>query len=350
MTYPTALPTSYPPTEPGRNPKFAELLDVHLDYLRSKHYSESTIAVRRIRLNMFVSWCSAHGVNNPGEITRSVIEQYQQHLFHYGKRNGDTLSWSTQRSRLISLGVWLKWMARTGILPHNPFADVELPRPVYKLPEFLTATESEAVLHRASASNRTGIRDRAIMETLCSTGMRRSELLHLKLHDIDIERGVVAIRAGKGNRDRVVPVGDRCLAWISRYLSEVRPSFIADSGEQTVFLTSHGRPFTPNHLSGLVRNYVAAANVPKRGACHLFRHSMATLMLEGGADIRFIQQMLGHARLDSTEIYTHVSIPVLKIVHAQTHPASRVRVKNRKFTVLRLNVPAVSSRKSQYTS
>jgi site-specific recombinase XerD len=160
MTYPTAVSTP--------NLLSQELLDAHLEYLRSKHCSESTIAVRRIRLNMFAKWCSAHGVDGPGEINRKVIEQ--------------------------------------------------------------------------------------------------------------------------------------------------------------------------------------TANVPKRGACHLFRHSMATLMLEGGADIRFIQQMLGHARLDSTQIYTHVSIPVLKVVHAQTHPASRLRVKNRKFTVVRLNVPGAGSRKSQYTS
>ncbi len=281
MTYPTAASTPITPSGLQSNPSFQELLDAHLEYLRSKHYSESTIAVRRIRLNMFVSWCSTHAVNSPGEITRDVIEQYQQRLFHYHTRNGHGLSWSTQRSRLISLGVWLKWMARTNVLPHNPFAEVELPRPVYKLPEFLTATESEAVLHRACATRRTGLRDRAIMETLYSTGMRRTELLRLKLQDIDIERGVIAIRAGKGNRDRVVPVGERCLAWITRYVAEVRPYFVSDAAEQTVFLTSHGRPFTPNHLSGLVRNYVAAANVPKRGACHLFRHSMATLMFGG---------------------------------------------------------------------
>ncbi len=349
MTYPAVVST-LTPSDAESNPSFLKLLDAHLEYLRSKHYSESTIAIRRIRLGMFAGWCSDHGVSRPGEIARNTIEQYQQYLFRYHKRSGEPLSWSTQRSRLISLGVWLKWMARTGVLPHNPFAEVDLPRPVYKLPEFLTATESEAVLHRASASRRTGLRDRAVMETLYSTGIRRTELLRLKLQDIDIERGVVAIRAGKGNRDRVVPVGERCLAWITRYLAEVRPYFLSDPTEQTVFLTSHGRPFTPNHLSGLVRNYVAAAKVPKRGACHLFRHSMATLMLEGGADIRFIQQMLGHARLDSTQIYTHVSIPVLKVVHTQTHPASRLRVKNRKFTVVRLNVPATTSRKSQYTS
>ena len=161
--------------------------------------------------------------------------------------------------------------------------------------------------------------------------MRRNELLSLKLRDFNMESGVVAIRSGKGNRDRIIPVGDRCLHWVSRYLSDVRPMFVEQSDTETVFLTRTGRRFSPNHLSALVAKYVRSAGVGKRGACHLFRHTMATLMLEGGADIRYIQQMLGHAKLDTTQIYTHVSVPVLKIVHSRTHPASQTHGRRRKL-------------------
>ncbi len=318
---PTNLPAT---TDQTAAAIFAKLLQDHLEFLSQKHYSPATLHVRQIRLDMFVNWCTARGVTEPRSLTRNIVEQYQAYLFHYRKRNQEPLSWSTQHSRLVSLGVWLKWMARRGLIEHNPVAEIELPRAVYKLPEFLSARESEAILHRATTLTAVKLRDRAILETFYSTGMRRSELLKLKIRDFDMLGGVVAIRGGKGNRDRVIPVGDRCLAWLQQYLAKVRPMFAGISGEETVFLTSRGKPFTPNHLSALVKRYVTAARIGKRGACHLFRHTMATLMLEGGADIRYIQQMLGHAKLDTTQIYTHVSIPVLKIVHSQTHPASSI--------------------------
>lgn len=315
---------------------FAQLVEEHLEYLALKHYSPATLGVRRIRLRFFVDWCAVRNITEPSSLTRKAIEEYQAHLFHYRKHNGEPLCSSTQHSRLTSLGVWLKWMSRRNLLEYNPVAELELPRASYKLPSVLTCRETEAVLHTAAASSHVKIRDRAILETFYSTGIRRTELLRLKLLDLDFDGGVLAIRGGKGNRDRVVPVGQRCVSWIERYLSQVRPVFVCNKDEQTVFVTSHGKPFTPNHLSSLVREYVKASGIGKRGACHLFRHTMATLMLEGGADIRYIQQMLGHAKLDTTQIYTHVSIPILKIVHAQTHPACRQR--RGAFSVIRTRV------------
>ena len=129
---------------------------------------------------------------------------------------------------------------------------------------------------------------------------------------------------GKGRRDRVVPVGERALAWFDKYLHEIRPELAIDPDDGTVFLTAEGEPFSPNHLSALVRDYVEGAATGKSGACHLFRHTMATLMLEGGADIRYIQQMLGHAKLDTTQIYTHVSVRMLKEIHSATHPGAKL--------------------------
>jgi integrase/recombinase XerD len=149
------------------------------------------------------------------------------------------------------------------------------------------------------------------------------EILKLKLYDLDKNHGVVAVREGKGKRDRIVPIGERALAWLERYLVEVRPSIVGQPDEGFVFLSSTGRQFAPNYLSWLVRRYIQAAEPGKTGACHTFRHTMATLMLEGGADVRYIQAMLGHARLDTTQIYTHVSIRMLKQIHAATHPAAR---------------------------
>src|SRR5215472_14410741 len=216
-------------------------------------------------------------------------------------------------------------MERRHFVSSDPTLELELPRLAYRLPAVLTKEEVEFVLQQPRLEKLTGIRDRAILEMLYSTGMRRMELLRLSFFDLDLRLGVLTIREGKGRKDRVVPFGERALYWLDRYLSEARPVFAANSSSNTVFLTHFGRPFTPNHLSWLAGRYLRAANLGKKGACHIFRHTAATLMLEGGADSRYIQAMLGHARLDTTQIYTHVSIRMLKQVHAATHPAAGLR-------------------------
>jgi integrase/recombinase XerD len=143
----------------------------------------------------------------------------------------------------------------------------------------------------------------------------------------DPGRGTPMIRQGKGKKDRMIPISERAISWIEKYLNEVRPEMAtADSG-QILFLSNLGSTFTPNRLTALVRNYIDSASSGKRGSCHLFRHSMATHMLENGADVRYIQAMLGHANLNTTEIYTQVSIKKLKQVHTLPHPAKARRSK-----------------------
>src|SRR5690606_22035255 len=138
-----------------------------------------------------------------------------------------------------------------------------------------------------------GLRDRAILETFYSTGVRRAELIMIKVDELHAERGFLLVNQGKGKKDRVVPVGDRALHWIQRYLNEVRPSLQRRRVRRHLFLSRTGNALTPSGVSILVREYLTEAGVTGRGACHMFRHSMATSMLENGADIRFIQEMLG---------------------------------------------------------
>jgi integrase/recombinase XerD len=194
-----------------------------------------------------------------------------------------------------------------------------------RLPQPLTDTEITQVLAHAEPTTAIGLRDRAILETGYSTGLRRMELIRLRLYNLDLARGVPAVREGKGRKDRVVPIGERAIAWLGKYLDEARPQFVVEPDEGTVFLTRTGRRFHPNHLSRLARDYVVASGIAKRGACHLLRHTMATAMLEHGADVRVIQEILGHARLTTTQLYTRVSIRLLKAVHTATHPAATLR-------------------------
>jgi integrase/recombinase XerD len=234
------------------------------------------------------------------------------------------LSFSSQHSRLTCLRVWFRWMTRKNYILHNPASEIELPRLGFHLPPVLTQEEAELMLQQPNVADPLGIRDRAVLETFYSTGIRRTELLELKLPEIDRTNELITIREGKGKKDRVVPIGARALAWVDKYLNEVRPQLVVEPDDGTLFLTAEGEPFHKNHLSAMARSYVSQAQLGKSGACHLLRHTMATLMLEGGADIRFIQQMLGHAKLTTTQIYTHVSVRMLKQIHSATHPGARL--------------------------
>lgn len=168
-----------------------------------------------------------------------------------------------------------------------------------------------------------GLRDRAIIETFYSTAIRRSELAKLEVTDLNQERGTLQIRQGKGKKDRVVPIGEQAMAWQVRYLNEVRPKLAINSREPCLFLTSYGEGFNPDVLSRKLSSYIEKANIGRSGSCHLLRHSCATHMHDNGADIRYIQQLLGHEKLETTAIYTEVSIAQLRQIHQQTHPAER---------------------------
>jgi len=151
------------------------------------------------------------------------------------------------------------------------------------------------------------------------------EAVNLKLYDIDFTNGTVMIRQGKGKKDRMVPLGERAGAWLQKYIDEVRPGYVMEQDNGTVFLTEYGQAMINNRMSDSTKKHIEAAGILKPGACHIFRHSMATHMLENGADIRFIQMILGHSSLSTTEIYTQVSIRKLKAIHKATHPATLTR-------------------------
>jgi integrase/recombinase XerD len=264
-------------------------------------------------------------------VTLPLVERYQRWLFHYRKpRTGEPLSIHSQRSYLAALRPFFKWLVQQRYLLANPASELVIPRKIKHLPrDILSAEEAEAVLRQPDLTEPLGLRDRVILEAFYATAMRRIELVALKLRDLDLSRGAAMIREGKGGRQRVVPLGERCQAWVTKYLEEIRPQLAIEPDDGTVFLNNLGEPFHPNTLTHLVRQYVIASGVGKRGACHLFRHTAATLMLEGGADIRYIQQMLGHADLSSTEVYTHVTIDKLQAVHRLTHPGARLRRRGR---------------------
>ena len=314
-----------PAAELGDPRGLRALVARHLEWLPVANYSLRTVHVRGIYFRIFLRWCDERAIARPTEVTKPILERYQRWLYHYRKKNGHPLSFLGQHTHLVALRGFFRWLARQNLILYNPASDLELPRLAKRLPkDVMTAAEAEAVINTADVDDPLGLRNRAILETLYSTGMRKAELENLKIYDLDVERGTVAIREGKGKKDRIVPIGERALAWIEKYLVEVRPSFVVPPDEGYLFLEKTGGRFVSIHLTNLVRRHVEASGITKHGACHLFRHTMATLMLEGGADIRFIQEMLGYYDMSTTEIYTRVSIRKLKEIHTATHPAARL--------------------------
>ncbi len=306
---------------------FPVLIAQYLEHLRVRNYSPRTVSNCRVYLGYFTAWAAERGLTRPNEITKPILDRYQRWLYHYrSDKTGHPLSFRTQHVRLTPIRTFFKWLARENLLLSNPASELELPKLEKRLPKHvLSVAEVEQVLNSIDLADALGVRDRTMVETLYSTGMRRSELLHLAVVDLDTERGTLFIRQGKGAKDRMVPIGARAIVWIEKYLRELRPALVVAPDPGTLFLTTSGEPFTPGRLTQLVGRIVRGAGIGKSGACHLFRHTMATLMLEHGADVRFIQQMLGHARLTSTEIYTQVSIRALKAIHDATHPGARLR-------------------------
>lgn len=300
-----------------------------IDWTAARQYSAMTVQARRIEVGYFIDWCEERGIHRPDEVTRALLERYRQHVFTYRRKtDGAPLSHQTQGKRLISVRAFFQWMTRQHHLLYNPASELELPKQQQQLPRhILTVTEVEQVLNACDTDEPLGLRDRAMLEALYSTGMRRSELTSLRTDAVDLSRGTVFIRQGKGNKDRVVPIGDRACRWIERYVFEVRPEQIDAEDDGVLFLAKHGQGMQAKQLSIIVRNAIARANLERfadthpNAACHLLRHACATHMLENGADIRYIQALLGHADLSTTEVYTRVSITQLKAVHEKTHPA-----------------------------
>jgi integrase/recombinase XerD len=313
--------------------RLVRYMEDHFEWMLVTGYSADTVRARRQALRKFIAWADERGLDDPREITRPMLERYQRFLYYYrkpgsssdGKDAGEPLTIGMQYQYLAPLKTWFRWLSREHHILANPAADLDLPRQPKRLPRSVPSVqEVEAILAEAEPETAQGLRDRALLEVLYATGLRRMELAGAAVYDVDIGRGILWVRHGKGGRERVVPLGERARAWLDKYLTEARPQLLGAQdvqGRTALFVNDYGEPAHADFISGKVKRYMAFAGVEKVGSAHLLRHACATHMLEGGADIRFIQEMLGHANLQTTEIYTHVSIDKLIAVHKATHPS-----------------------------
>jgi integrase/recombinase XerD len=334
---PTKVKPAGPPGKPGQDTlahnRLIRYMEEHLEWMLVAGYSAYTVNARRQHIRRFIRWADERGLADPREITRPMLERYQRFLFYWRKEDGAPLTVGMQHQYLVALKTWFRWMSREHHILANPAADLDLPKPSKRLPRSTpTVQEVEAILAQAEHDNPQGLRDRVLLEVLYATGLRRLEVAGLGVYDADLVRGVLWVRHGKGGRQRVVPLGDRAVAWLEKYLTEARPQLLL-TDTPALFLNDYGEGVHADFVSNKVKRYMEFAGVHKVGSAHLLRHACATHMLEGGADIRYIQEMLGHANIETTQIYTHVSIDKLLAVHAATHPSRLQRHRDKQTPV-----------------
>lgn len=294
-------------------------LQYFIDHLRASGKSAATIYSRRICLEKFIVYCSEREISDIQKVTEILLTKYLAHLHRVRKTDGEPLTASRLRNYTIAIKLFFGYLYEQGQILSNPAERIELPKKTQPLPKaILTVREIERIFAEPNVNRPFGIRDRAALEIFYSTGIRKNELVMLDVSDVQMEKRTLFIRKGKGNRDRIVPVGERALLWLKRYL-DVRYQLLRYEDHPALFLGKSGKRIEVGALAIRLHNYKKQAKVSKIGGFHLFRHAMATHMVERGADIRYVQEILGHENLSTTEIYTRVALPHLRKVyqHAQ---------------------------------
>lgn len=295
------------------NYRFAFQISAFLEHLAAKRKASTTIDGYRVHLFRFAGWKKCK--DDVRAVDESMITAYAKHVVSLQQYGSD---WKLRA--LSSLKSFYAWLALEGVVFADPTSKLALPRGCRKkLPPYLTEGEIKRLLDAADPQTPAGLRDRAILETLYSTGMRASECYRLQISDLFAD-GLVRVNCGKGRKDRIIPIGEVAIHFIQRYITEVRKGSLCGSVFQK---QTCARPIDAWDLRMILNRYGQKAAMRIHLYPHLLRHSFAVHLLEGGAGIREIQQMLGHENLVATQIYTRVVPVALKKVHDAAHPASR---------------------------
>jgi len=289
-------------------------LDQLLHYLIvEKGLSKNTIEAYSHGLSRFLNHLREKGVQEIRDVDKFHIRGF---LLALKKKN---LAPKSIARNLVAIRTFFRFLVQEGILETNPVEDLESPKVAKTLPEILTLKEIEQLLEQPNLQTPLGMRDRAMLEILYATGMRVSELTHLPTHQVNLEGGYVLLY-GKGSKERVVPLGSEAIKWVTLYLKEGRGILAKGKESPSLFINRSGKGMSRQRFWKNLKDYGQKAGLRKRITPHLLRHSFASHLLEGGADLRSVQMMLGHADISSTQIYTHVTGERLKKIHQRYHP------------------------------
>ena len=275
--------------------------------------SPRTLEAYRRDIVRCAAFARDHGADNPAALTPAILREYVYSLKDLG------LAGSSIRRNVSALRTWFRVMLAEGLVTHDPTERIESPQRWRTLPEVLTVEEVTALLAAPKLDEPLAFRDRAMLELAYGAGLRVSEWITLALKDVVMQEGLVRV-FGKGSKERLVPIGRSAIGAVAVYIRELRPMLERGEGKGTLFLNSRGAPLTRMGAWKILRKYVLQAGIEKNVSPHTLRHSFATHLLEGGADLRAVQEMLGHADIATTQIYTHVDREYLRSVHRQFHP------------------------------
>jgi len=286
-----------------------QLLKKFLDYLSlQKNCSSNTLRGYRRDIFQFINFLKKNKINSFKSISYQDLLSYLGYLRNYG------YSETTIGRKVASLKSFFKFLSARKIIKSNPVALLSSPKKPDRLPDFLTLEEVEKILNIPSEKNWQSLRDKAILELLYSTGIRVGELTSLKIGDIDFFQELIKVK-GKGKKERIVPIGRYALKALIEYI-ERRPN----KKEKNVFLNKYGKPLSERSVERIIDKFSKKAGIGKKITPHTFRHTFATHMLDRGADLRTVQELLGHERITTTQIYTHLTVEKLKEFYNKTHP------------------------------
>ncbi len=279
-----------------------------------RNLSENTIQAYQYDLTRYLDYLSQQKADSPDQVTPDIVSDFVTTLRRYD------LKPSTIARNFSAIRMFHRFLITEDITEEDPTALLEAPKAPQKLPDVLDYHEIEAILNAIVPEDTYKLRDRAMFETLYACGLRVSELINLQRQDIYEDQRIIRI-IGKGNKERVVPIGETALYWLRRYLHDGRPNFAtAGRSKDIIFLNNRGRKLSRMGVWKKLQQYVELAGIEKKVTPHTFRHSFATHLLEGGADLRAVQEMLGHTDISTTQIYTHLDQSYLKEVHRTFHP------------------------------
>lgn len=292
------------------------LADEFLTYLRAdQNYSEHTIESYGLDLCQYLQFLKDMGLEDIQKINYLNIRSY------LAKLKSEELAKTTISRKLSCLRSFFKYLSRQGYLDTNPILTIATPRREKRLPQFLYIEEMNELLSQPDPNTPLGLRDLAILELFYSSGLRLNEVVTLTLADLDLSRGYVRV-FGKGSKERLVPLGGAAKRALVRYLTEVRPTLLANSTEpvKNVFLNYRGTRLSGRSIQRLFDKYIQRLALQRKVSPHTLRHTFATHLLENGADLRVVQELLGHVDLSSTQIYTHLTKERIRAVYMKSHP------------------------------
>lgn len=291
-----------------------EFIETFLNYLSvERGLSNNTIISYRDDLNKYMDFISGLHIEALSRTTRNDVINFMLSQKDRG------LAANSISRRLAAIKTFYRFLVRERILKTDPTSLIESPKLWKKIPDTLSLNEVDALLTQPDIRSKQGIRDRALLETLYATGMRVSEAVNLKLNNINLDVGFLRC-IGKGNKERVIPLGKKAIHSLSRYLEASRPQFLNKKESEFLFLSRFGKKISRQSLWKIIKRYARAARIKKTIKPHILRHSFATHLLERGADLRSVQEMLGHANISTTQLYTHVNKDRLKTIHRTFHP------------------------------